>query len=59
MWEFNMVQTIALCILGYIGMIMVSISYISTYQKEIEFWKSNCYDLQERYNRLLNDTEKQ
>ncbi len=54
-----MVQTIALCILGYIGMIMVSISYISTYQKEIEFWKSNCYDLQERYNRLLNETEKQ
>lgn len=54
-----MIETIILCIVAYIGMIMVSVSYISTYQKDIEFWRDSCFDIQEKYNRLLNEIEKQ
>jgi len=49
---------IGLVTIGYIAMILVSVTYINTYQDEIEFWRSNCFDLQEKLNKLLNDIEK-
>lgn len=53
-----MVSLIALCTIGYIAMILVSMNYIDTYQRDVDFWRSNCLDLQEKYNKLLNDVEK-